>query len=219
MKILVACEESQEVCKAFRTRGHVAYSCDIQPCSGGHPEWHVEGDVLPLINGDCTFQTMDGQKHCITGEWDWIIAFPPCTNLAASGARHFSQKRADGSQEKSKRFFLAFTAAKCKHIVIENPVGIMSTCYRKPDQITQPWQFGENYQKTTCLWFIGNVKKLIPTVIEKPDFEYHEWIDKNGKKKRQTMWYYNTRLQGKQRGKIASKTPRGLATAMATQWG
>lgn len=219
MKILVACEESQAVCKAFRARGHEAYSADIQEPSGGHPEWHILGDVLPLIDGDCTFRTMDGQQHRIIGEWDMIIAFPPCTDLAASGARSFARKRADGTQERSKQFFLRFTTATCKRIAIENPVGIMSTCYRKPTQIVQPWYFGEDYQKTTCLWLIG-LPKLIPTVTEKPDFRYHVWIDKKtGKQKRQTQWYYDTRCQGKRRGKVASKTPQGLANAMAAQWG
>ena len=219
MIVLVACEESQEVCKAFRKRGHDAYSADIQECSGGHPEWHILGDVIPLINGDCTFYTMDGKLHKIIGEWDMIIAFPPCTDLACSGARHFARKRADGTQEASKQFFLKFTEAKCKRIVIENPVGIMSNCYRKPDQIVQPWQFGENYQKTTCLWFVGDVPKLTPNCTIKPDFKYHTWIDKNGKMKRQTQWYYDTRIKGNNRGKIASKTPPGLAIAMANQWG
>lgn len=219
MRVLVACEESQTVCRAFRKLGHEAYSADIQEPSGGHPEWHILGDVLPLIDGDCAFTTMDGQQHRIYGEWDMIIAFPPCTDLAVSGARHFAKKRADGSQERSKQFFLKFTKAKCKRIAIENPVGIMSTCYRKPDQIVQPWQFGENYQKTTCLWFVGDFPKLIPNVTKKPDFQHHTWIDKNGKQKRQTEWYYSTRLQGRKRGKIASKTPQGLANAMAYQWG
>lgn len=219
MRVLVACEESQTVCKAFRARGNEAYSADIQEPSGGHPEWHILGDVLPLIDGGCTFTTMDGKQHRVDGEWDMIIAFPPCTDLAASGARHFARKRADGTQERSKQFFLRFTNAKCKRIAIENPVGIMSTCYRKPDQIIQPWQFGENYQKTTCLWFVGDLSKLIPTVTKKPNFQYHTWIDKNGKQKRQTQWYYDTRRQGKRRGKVASKTPQGLANAMAEQWG
>lgn len=219
MKVLVACEESQTVCKAFRELGHEAYSCDIQEPSGGHPEWHILGDALFLINGKCEFVTMDGKNHEICSEWDMLIAFPPCTDLASSGARHFAKKREDGSQERSKRFFMEFTEARCKKIVIENPVGIMSTCYRKPDQIIQPWQFGDNYQKTTCLWFVGDLPKLIPKVTKKPDFKYLTWIDNNGKIKRQTQWYYNTRCQGKLRGKIASKTPKGVAIAMAEQWG
>lgn len=219
MKVLIACEESQVVCKAFRAKGHEAYSADIQEPSGGHPEWHILGDVLPLLNGRCSFETMDGEWHEILGRWDMIIAFPPCTDLAASGARHFARKRSDGTQERSKQFFLRFANADCNRIVIENPVGIMSTHYRKPDQIVQPWHFGENYQKTTCLWFVGDIPKLIPTATEKPDFNYHTWIDKNGKQKRQTQWYYDTRRKGKNRGKIASKTPIGLAVAMAQQWG
>lgn len=220
MRVLIACEESQAVCKAFRARGHEAYSADIQDPSGGHPEWHIKGDVLSIINGNCNFQTMDGVRHEIAGTWDMIIAFPPCTDLAASGSRHFARKRADGSQERSKKFFLAFTVANCPRIVIENPVGVMSTCYRKPDQIVQPWQFKDDYQKTTCLWFIGDVKPLVPYVTEKPDFQYHTWIDKKtGKIKRQTQWYYDTRCAGKHRGKVASKTPAGLARAMSEQWG
>lgn len=219
MKVLVACEESQEVCKAFRARGHEAYSADIQEPSGGHPEWHILGDVLPIIDGDCSVTTMDGVKHTIPGEWDMLIAFPPCTDLAASGARHFARKREDGTQKKSIDFFMSFTRAKCRKIVIENPVGIMSTQFRKPNQIIQPWQFGELYQKTTCLWYIGDIKPLIPTVTAKPEFEYHTWKTKTGKQKRQTMWYYNTRLAGKNRGKLASKTPASLAIAMAETWG
>ena len=107
MNVLVACEESQTVCKAFRERGHEAYSADIKEPSGGHHEWHILGDVLPLIDGDCSFVTMDGRKHRIDCEWDMIIAFPPCTDLASSGARHFARKRADGTQERSKQFFCA----------------------------------------------------------------------------------------------------------------
>lgn len=219
MKVLIACEESQEVCKAFRAKGHEAYSCDIQECSGGHPEWHIKGDVLPLIDGCCSFTTMDGKQHHIDVEWDFLICFPPCTDLASSGARHFARKRADGTQQKSINFFLRFTKAKCARIAIENPVGVMSTFYRKPDQIIQPWQYGENYQKTTCIWIVGNLPKLVPACTQKPEFKYHEWVDKNGKTKRQSEWYYSTRCQGKNRGKIASKTPTGLAKAMAEQWG
>lgn len=219
MNILIACEESQAVCIAFRQRGHNAYSVDIQPCSGGHPEWHIMDDALKYIDGDCEFITCDGVVHKISGEWDMLIAHPPCTDLACSGAAWFAKKIADGTQEKSKNFFLKFTNAKCNRIVIENPVGIMSTYYRKPDQIIQPWQFGENYQKTTCLWYIGDVPKLIATTVDKPKIEYHTWTDKYGRTKRQSLWYYNTRRQGKLRGKIASKTPVGVANAMAEQWG
>ena len=142
MKILVACEESQAVTIEMRRLGHEAYSCDIIECSGGHPEWHIMQDVLPLLNGKCTFQTADAHTHTIDGRWDMIIAFPPCTDLAVSGARHFKQKQEDGRQQRSIEFFLKFANAPCDRIAIENPVGIMSTHYRKPDQIINPWQFG-----------------------------------------------------------------------------
>lgn len=126
MRVLVACEESQEVCKAFRVLGHEAYSCDIEPCSGGHPEWHIQGDVLPLLKE----------------KWDLIIAHPPCTHLAVSGARWFAEKRADERQQAAIDFFMQFVNADCEHVAVENPVSIMSTQYRKPDQIIQPWMFG-----------------------------------------------------------------------------
>lgn len=130
MKLLVCCEESQTVCKAFRELGWEAYSCDIEPESGGHPEWHIQQDVLPLIDGDCSFQTVDGTDHHIKGQWDLLICHPPCTDLAVSGARWFKEKQADGRQQRSVEFFLKFTTAKCQHIAIENPVGIMSTYYQ-----------------------------------------------------------------------------------------
>lgn len=147
MRVLVACEESQTVCKAFRARGHEAYSADILEPSGGHPEWHILGDVLPLINGRCKFNTMDGTEHEIAGRWDMLIAFPPCTHLAASGARWFPEKRADGRQQSAIAFFMQFINADCDRIAVENPVSIMSTEYRKPDQTFQPWQFGHGESK------------------------------------------------------------------------
>ena len=139
MYVLVACEESQAVANALRARGHKAFSCDILPCSGGHNEYHIQDDVLPLLNGNCFFKTADGKNHYISGKWDMIIAFPPCTDLAVSGARWFEQKRADGRQQKSIDFFMKFVNADCDKIAIENPVGIMSNIYRKPDQIIQPY--------------------------------------------------------------------------------
>lgn len=219
MKILVACEESQEVCKAFRTRGHEAYSCDIQECSGGHPEWHIWGDALAVINGHCLFQTQDNKYHYIALAWELIIAHPPCTDLAASGSRQFKRKREDGSQARSIEFFMEFVHAECDKIAIENPIGIMSTQYRKPDQIIQPWQFAldpvENVQKSTCLWLKG-LPKLIPTHDVKPEIAYRTFP--NGK--RQTEWYYRTRcLPRAERCKAASKTFPGIARAMAEQWG
>lgn len=126
MNILVACEESQAVCKEFRKKGHNAYSCDLLDCSGGHPEWHIKGDVLPLLKGSCFFVTVDGTLHYTPGHWDMIIAFPPCTDLAVSGARHFEKKRLDSRQRDSIEFFTAFLSARCAKIAIENPVGIIS---------------------------------------------------------------------------------------------
>lgn len=210
--VLVACEESQAVTKEFRKLGFVAYSCDIQECSGGHPEWHILGDVLPLLNGWCSFLTQSGYLYCLPKKWDLIIAHPPCTDLAVSGARHFAKKRADGSQQYSIDFFMKFTNINCSRVAIENPVGIMSTHYRKPDQIIHPWQFGDKYEKTTCLWLKG-LPKLIPEVTEKPELEYFEWVDKNGKHKRQPLWYY----KASNNSKLRSKTFPGIARAMAEQ--
>lgn len=224
MRVLTACEESQAVTIEMRRLGHEAYSCDIQECSGGHPEWHINGDALELINGNCRFQTMDGEWHEIDGPWDMLIAHPPCTHLAASGARHFAKKRADGRQQAAIEFFMAFINANCPRIVVENPVGIMSTEYRKPDQIISPWQYAltdeENTEKRTCLWFVGDVQPLTPTCHVKPAIKYHEFVDnKTGRAKRQTAWYYKTRCLGaKERSRAASKTFPGIARAMAEQW-
>ena len=217
MKVLVACEESQRVCSAFRDFGIEAYSCDVQPCSGGHPEWHILGDCIPVIDGAVTFFTQDGAEHYQEKPWDAIIAFPPCTDLACSGARHFKRKRESGQQQQSIDFFMRIINANCDRIAVENPIGIMSTIYRKPDQIIQPWEFGADYQKTTCLWLKG-LPKLKKIVSEKPTFKYHTWIDKSGREKRQTEWYYATRKAGKDRGKMASKTCVEVAKAMADQW-
>lgn len=203
MKILVACEESQRVCIEFRKLGHEAYSCDILPCSGGHPEWHLQQDVIPLLK----------QK------WDMIIAFPPCTHLAVSGARHFKEKQKDGRQQQGIDFFMKFVNADCPRIAIENPIGIMSTKYRKPDQIIQPWMFGDKYTKSTCLWLKG-LPKLKPTNIVEHG-EYFEWVDKKGKKKRQPRWFFEALKKAKtpkERSILRSKTFPGIAKAMAEQW-
>lgn len=204
MRVLVACEESQTVCKAFRNRGHEAYSCDVQDQSGGHPEWHIKDDVLKHLKG-----------------WDLIIAHPPCTDLACSGARHFERKKKDGSQQRSIDFFMALVNAPCEKIAVENPVCIMSSIYRKPDQIIQPYYFGDRAKKTTCLWLKG-LPKLIPTnIVDEGEFYIspsgkkmakwsHDPIDENGKK-----IPYNS----KEIKKIRSKTFQGIADAMAGQWG
>lgn len=208
MRILIACEESQEVCKAFRAKGHEAYSCDIQPCSGGHPEWHIQGDVLPLLNGASDdfccridFHTQNGDWHELPWKWDLIIAFPPCTHLAASGARYFEQKRKDGRQQQGIDFFMNFTKVDCKKIAIENPIGVMSTNYRKPDQIVQPWMFGHGETKATCLW-LKNLPKLKATNIA------------DGREQR--IWKMSP---SPDRAKERSKTYEGIAKAMAEQWG
>lgn len=209
MKILVACEESQAVTKELRARGHEAYSCDIQESSGGFPEWHIMEDVLPLLNGFCNFKTSDGVNHSIADSWDMIIAFPPCTHLAVSGARHFEKKRQDGRQKEALDFFYHFVNAKCDRIAIENPIGIISGEYvkkffnidpLKPTQIIQPWQFGHGEKKATCLWLKG-LPKLEPTNI----------VD--GREQR--IWKM---APGPDRAKLRSKTYPGIAKAMAEQW-
>ena len=235
MNILIACEESQEVCKAFREKGHRAFSCDIMECSGGHPEWHIKGDVLPLLNGDCQFVLQNGQTDKQDGNWDMIIAFPPCTHLAVSGAAWFEKKRLDGRQRKGIEFFGLFTQLKCEKVVIENPIGIISGDYipkwfpdlaekynfpLKYTQIIHPWMFGDNYAKSTCLWIKG-LEPLKPLVTEQPELEWFEWIDsKTGKNKRQPKWFADAwHLSAEERAKVRSKTFHGIAKAMAEQWG
>jgi hypothetical protein len=197
LRILVACEESQAVTAEFRLLGHKAYSCDILPCTGGHTEWHIQGDVIPLLEG----------------EWDMILAFPPCTHLASSGARWFEQKRKDGRQQQGIDFFMKFTDLNCPSVAIENPVGIMSTVYQRPDQIIHPWQFGHGDMKTTCLW-LKNLPKLIPTdIVEK------EYVTTKGGAK-YPKWSYETfLLPPQERAAQRSKTFAGIAKAMANQWG
>ena len=203
MKILVACEESQAVTKELRKLGHQAFSCDILPCSGGHPEWHIQGDVLEQLDKG----------------WDMLIAFPPCTHLAVSGARHFAKKIADGRQQQGIDFFMKMVNAPIPKKAIENPIGIMSTKYRKPNQIIQPWQYGDKAQKSTCLWLEG-LPNLIPTnIVEKGEFV--EFVSKKGVKKRQPKWYFDVLKKAKtpqERSTLRSKTFPGIAKAMATQW-
>lgn len=200
MNILVACEESQAVTIELRRLGHKAYSCDLGPCSGGHSEWHIQGDVIPLINGMCSFVTMDGAEHEILGQWDMVFAFPPCTDLASSGARWFPEKRADGRQRASIEFFMKFVDLPCRWAV-ENPIGIMSTVYRKPNQILQPWQFGHGETKATCIWHSDDLENLIPTSIV------------SGREAR--IWKMPPSAQ---RSVERSKTYHGIAVAMSEQW-
>ena len=221
MKVLVACEESQRVCIAFREKGHEAYSCDIQECSGGHPEWHILGDVLPILNGNTKFITQDGTLHEISGKWDMIIAHPPCTYLTVTGNRWFNiekyGKKAIKRYEQRKeaiQFFFRIVNANCDKIAIENPIGIMSTAWEKPTQIIQPFMFGEPFEKRTCLW-LKNLPKLNSTKLVIPP----ERIKfKSGK----TMpeWYAKLwALPKEEREKERSKTFIGIARAMAEQWG
>ena len=237
MKVLVACEESQAVTKEMRKRGYEAYSCDLQDCSGGYPEWHVKQDVLPLLNGNCEFDTCDGTHHKIDGKWDLLVCHPVCQHLANSGARHFEKKRADGRQREGIEFFCKFLVADCDHIAIENPMNIINGGYIKqyfpdlcekyglplpPTQRIHPWMFGDNFSKTTCLWLKG-LPSLKLEITEEPEMEYVEWVDKKtGKKKRQNKWYFDAFKNAKtqeERSRLRSKTFPGIARAFAEQWG
>ncbi len=192
-KVLIACEESQAVTKEMRAIGVEAYSCDVVSCSGGHPEWHMQEDVTPLL----------------AQEWDLIVAFPPCTHLAASGARYFAQKRKDGRQQQGIDFFMLFANAKCHRIAIENPVGVMSTVWKKPCQIIQPWMFGHTESKATCLW-LKNLPRLSETNNVKDVFDTLP---------RSQQVILNNLPPSKERPVLRSKTFIGIAKAMASQWG
>lgn len=196
MKILVACEESQTVCKAFRARGHEAYSADIQEPSGGHPEWHILGDVLPLINGDCTYLTVTGNR--------WF-------NVDRYGDKAIQRQK---DREDAIKFFMRFVNADCHKIAIENPVGIMSSAWRKPDQIIQPWQFGDAYEKRTCLWLKGLPKLRPSNIVDAPPRKVFD----SGKS--MPAWYADAwALTKAERSKLRSKTFPGIAEAMPDQWG
>lgn len=193
MRVLCACEESQAVTSELRRGGHEAYSCDLLPTSGKHPEWHIQADALEIVKLD----------------WDMVLAFPPCTHLAVSGASWFDEKRRDGRQQRGIGFFLAFTALDhVPKVAIENPVGIMSNLYRKPDQIIQPWQFGHPEQKATCLWLKG-LPKLTPTN------DVSAQMAELPKSERERLHYLPPSAE---RGKLRSKTFPGIAKAMAEQW-
>ena len=221
MRVLVACEESQIVTTEFRRRGHEAYSCDLLPASGGHPEWHLQQDVTPLLRES----------------WDMVLAFPPCTHLCVSGARWWQEKQADGRQQEGVDFFMQFAALEhVPKVAIENPVGIMSTLYRKPDQIIQPWMFGDDASKATCLWLRG-LPVLKPTLFAVPQYrckcgcKFAYTLGKYGCPNccgdhiarlvfsNQTPSGQNNIPPGTNRSHIRSKTFPGIARAMATQWG
>lgn len=209
INILVACEESQRVCEAFRKRGGKAYSCDIIECSGGHPEWHIKQDVIPLLNGGCSFKTMDGIEHSIDGKWDLIIAHPPCTYLSNAGARFLYPKGVLNEERLAKGmvakdFFMHFYNADCDRIAIENP--IPSKVYGLPPytQTIQPWMFGHPVQKKTCLWLNG-LPELQPTNV----------VEERQSTKIPGNWFNSG---GKERQKNRAKTFPGIAKAMAEQW-
>ncbi len=239
MKVLVACEESQAVCKVFREKGHEAYSCDIIECSGSHPEWHIQGDVLEILNPKrfmkkgiifsklgIPFTTMDGKYHEVH-KWDLIIAHPPCTYLTVTGNRWFNVERYGekalkriADREEAAKFFMKIANADCDRIAIENPIGYMSTYYRKPDQIIHPYYFAESQddvnceRKATCLWLKG-LEPLKYEIRFGPRAIHY----KNGKGT-DSPWHINTMsLPPAERAKARSKTFPGFAKAMAEQWG
>ncbi len=205
LRILVACEESQAITKEFRKLGHEAFSCDLQDCSGGHPEWHIKGDCLPII-----------YFH----KWDLIIAHPPCTYLCITGNRWFNAERYGDKarqrmrdREEAIHFFMEIIKAPCDHIAVENPIGVMSTVFQKPTQIIHPWQFGDPYEKPTCLWLKG-LPPLKPTnIVSKGEYITFP----SGRK--MPKWYKEIGdLPIRERGKLRSKTFPGIAKAIAEQW-
>ena len=219
-KVLIACEESQTICAEFRSAGIEAYSCDIIDCSGGHPEWHMKQDVLPLLNGHCKFKTCDGVEHEVKGKWNLIVAHPPCTLLTVTGNRWFNEDRYGDKARQRKRdredaikFFMEFAKADCDYICIENPVGIMSTEWRKPNQIIQPWMFGDPYEKKTCLW----LKNLPPLTEENPVAPPPRKKFASGKT--MSEWYADAfKLPKEERSRLRSKTFPGIAKAIVNQW-
>ena len=217
MKILVACEESQAVTVELRKLGHEAYSCDIIPCSGEHPEWHIMQDVLSLLNGFCVFQTMDGVQHEIPGRWDLIIGHPPCTYLSNAGARHLwkghvlNQERYQKGLE-AKAFFMAILNADCPRIAVENPIPSKVFELPKYDQTVQPYQYGHPYTKKTCFWLKG-LRPLEPTDVVEPIATWCPSGSYSGKHGDKHRGMFTT-----DRAKNRSKTFPGIARAMAEQW-
>ena len=219
MNILVACEESQAVTIELRKLGHQAFSCDIIECSGGHPEWHIRWDALSLLNGNCCFLTTDGNMHKVDGKWDMIIAFPPCTFLTVTGNRWFNVERygekavqRHKDREDAINFFMAFANADCEKIAIENPVGIMSSEWRKPNQIINPYEFGDPFEKKTCLWLKGLQELKHTNIVDKPPRKHFD----SGKS--MPTWYAEAwHLPKDERAKMRSKTFPGIAKAMAEQ--
>lgn len=221
MNVLIACEESQVVSSAFRAKGHNAFSCDIIECSGGHPEWHIRWDVRAIANGNCMFLTQDGAMHEIDGAWDLIIAHPPCTRLCNSGQRwlyfgdDYYREKKKQEQKEAIKFFLFFTKVNCPRIAIENPMGIMSSLYRKPDFTYNPYDFeGETECKKTGIWLIGDIKPLKPTrSTPLPKEERTQGIWKAHFEGKKLAW------NDPETARLRSQTPVGVGLAMADQWG
>lgn len=220
MKVLVACEESQVVCKAFRDLGHEAYSCDISDCSGGHPEWHIQADCLPLINGNCSFTTRDGQNITIDGEWDLLIAHPPCTFMSGAGACRMYPKKGEIDPDRyqkaleAKEFFMKIYNAECKSICIENPRPLRVVELPKESQRVQPYEYGEPYSKLTYLWLKG-LPPLEPTNVLSEHKPYVSCGTSRNKGNPDKAGF--SRKGGAQ--KVRSKTFPGVGLAMAEQWG
>lgn len=227
MKVLVACEESQTVCKAFRKRGHEAYSCDIIECSGGHPEWHIQGDVLPLLNGFCSFKTQNmsetDEPIWLLQKWDLIISHPPCTYF--SNATMVNLGRNDhpevfndewrinfyNKRKNAFEFVMKIFEADCEKICIENVVGYLSTHFQKPSQYIEPYYFGEPWRKKTCLWLknlpaLEKTNEVVPT---------GKWVRHHLKTKNDLNGYDS---RGVYSAKERSRTFKGIAEAMAVQW-
>ena len=227
LNVLIACEESQAVCTEFRKLGHRAFSCDIQECSGGHPEWHIQGDALAVINGDCTFVTADTHTHTQNGKWDILIAHPPCTFLTNGGAvRMFRNEKKEyapygefqmvnierlkeGMQ--ARDLFMRFLLADCEHIAIENPVPMSIYMLPKESQLIQPYQFGDPYSKKTFLWLKG-LPNLVPTKVLE---SYQPFINGGGGRLERENYKGKKFAEG---SKGRSKTFMGIARAMAEQW-
>ena len=224
MKILVACEESQRVTVAFREKGHIAFSCDLQDCSGEHPEWHIKGNALPLLNGCCRFTTSDGINHILNGKWDMIIVHPPCTYFSNATMVNLGRKdKPDIFNEEWRKafykkrqaafeFVMSIYNADCEKICIENVVGYLSTHFKKPTQIIQPYYFGEPWRKATCLWLKG-LPPLVSTDLVEPQ---GKWVKHNLKSKDDLKGYAK---RGVFSAKERSRTFLGVANAMANQWG
>lgn len=221
----MACEESQRVCISFRNKGWEAYSCDIVDPSGGYPEWHIKQDVLPLLDGNCSFTTMDGVEHSIEGKWDMIIAFPPCTYLTNAGVCRLFRKSELGEDWRvvnlerlrngilARDFFMAMLNADCEKIAVENPTPTKIYCLPGYTQIIEPFYFGEPYKKRTCLWLKG-LPKLKPTKMVEPVIS---WVSGGSKKADGSP--RDNRGEGFRDSKTRSTTFWGIAEAMAEQWG